>query len=485
MEERDNSLFKRWFVLFLSTVAMLGNTYVYDNPSALHDQLFDKFSVEPVNMQSAQFEYNFNMLYTVYSLPNILLPILGGVLVDGFGASRMVFIFAVLVVFGQLIVSLGVSAQSMFLMLVGRTIFGIGGESMCVGSTAILKEWFSGKEFAMAMGTTLSISRFGSVINNILSPHLAERFGVVTPFWFGTLVCFLSVLAALILLKFDEQSNQSILKNFEKINMSKRLHGAMKFQGFGFSFWLLVLSCVVMYGCVLPFNNVASPLLIHKYYCDGDCCPPNQPQCDAQLKAQQKAALVMSIPYTVSAVLAPVIGAFVDWVGFKAVIMLVASFLIFYAHMMLGLSTIQPVFPLVLLGIGYAIYTAAIWPAIPDVVADDRKGLAFGLVTAVQNAGLALIPLLVAMLRSHTHTYEPIEVFFALLAGFGIASGLVLNYDDIKRSSRLNGPKFKELFGDYLKRFSDARGSNGIKEIKSSKFANPELTGPSGKLLVG
>ena len=50
--------------------------------------------------------------------------------------------------------------------------------------------------------------------------------------------------------------------------------------------------------------------------------------------------------------------------------------------------------PLVAIGVGYSLYSAAVWPAVPDVVPDARKGVAFGVVTAVQNGGLALFPIL-------------------------------------------------------------------------------------------
>lgn len=32
-------------------------------------------------------------------------------------------------------------------------------------------------------------------------------------------------------------------------------------KNFGISFWLICLGCVVVYGCVLPFNNIASDFL--------------------------------------------------------------------------------------------------------------------------------------------------------------------------------------------------------------------------------
>lgn len=48
--------------------------------------------------------------------------------------------------------------------------------------------------------------------------------------------------------------------------------------------------------------------------------------------------------------------------------------------------------PLVLTGIGFSIYAAALWPLIAYVVEAKSVGTAFGVVTALQNAGLASSP---------------------------------------------------------------------------------------------
>jgi hypothetical protein len=35
---------------------------------------------------------------------------------------------------------------------------------------------------------------------------------------------------------------------------------------FGVMFWLLTFSCLVVYGCVLPFNNVAAGILSERNF---------------------------------------------------------------------------------------------------------------------------------------------------------------------------------------------------------------------------
>ena len=59
-------------------------------------------------------------------------------------------------------------------------------------------------------------------------------------------------------------------------------------------------------------------------------------------------------------------------------------------------------YPLVLTGIGYSIYAAAIWGSIPYVVEANTVGTAFGMATAIQNIGLCIAPTLVGMIKDST-----------------------------------------------------------------------------------
>lgn len=58
------------------------------------------------------------MLYTLYSIPNILLPFFGGVFVDRFGARVMLLVFSGTILLGQIIFAIGCTISSFDLMLV-------------------------------------------------------------------------------------------------------------------------------------------------------------------------------------------------------------------------------------------------------------------------------------------------------------------------------------------------------------------------------
>ena len=122
----------RWLVLLLLSLLMTGNYYCYDNPAALYTQLSHLFS------GVAHFDLYFDALYSVYSLPNIVLPLVGGVIVDRAGVVFSLNLFTCLCLTGQVVVASACAAGSFEGMLVGRAIFGLGGESLSVAQSAFV-----------------------------------------------------------------------------------------------------------------------------------------------------------------------------------------------------------------------------------------------------------------------------------------------------------------------------------------------------------
>ncbi len=292
--EKTESVY-RWVILFLTCIMMIGNYYSYDNPAALKTQI-DDYMGNPDD-----FETLYNLLYTVYSIPNVFLPFVGGYFVDSWGVRICLIIFCVLIFIGQAVFALGLSLKSWPIMYVGRIIFGMGGESLSVGNSALLSAWFEGKELAFAFGLNLSIARLGSVINNLVSPAIANGVGLVYALWFSAILCAVSVLCSLIISRidkrFDDSKNKGKAKLMlnddgsditnpliadnddgsfsghdvdsrkEKIEEDDEEEDKVEFweiKKFNEGFWLLVISCLVVYGCVLPFNNIASSLLLER-----------------------------------------------------------------------------------------------------------------------------------------------------------------------------------------------------------------------------
>lgn len=184
---------------------MTGNYYSFDIPAALHQQLKDYMAAgnsdDSSDQLSSNYAVKFNLLYSVYSIPNIILPFFGGTIVDKLGAPYSALIFASLLLGGQILFATGVQIKSWNLMLLGRTIYGFGGESISVATSTLNSIWFQGQELALAFGINLAVSRMGSVVNNWISPSIANS--VSTPFavWFGVGMNVLSVTAIYVVIR--------------------------------------------------------------------------------------------------------------------------------------------------------------------------------------------------------------------------------------------------------------------------------------------
>src|ERR1700727_2397836 len=69
-----------WLVLALTAAVMVGNFYVYDSIGPVADLL---------QRQRHFSDTQIGLLNAIYNLPNVVLILVGGVLVDRYGAARM------------------------------------------------------------------------------------------------------------------------------------------------------------------------------------------------------------------------------------------------------------------------------------------------------------------------------------------------------------------------------------------------------------
>ena len=76
---------------------MIGSYYCFDNPAALAVYL-KKSHTGKKTMELSSLQYN--LLYSVYSFPNIILPFFGGIMVDKMGVRIGVFLFTFILIIG-------------------------------------------------------------------------------------------------------------------------------------------------------------------------------------------------------------------------------------------------------------------------------------------------------------------------------------------------------------------------------------------------
>ncbi|KAF9291300.1 hypothetical protein BGZ88_006946 [Linnemannia elongata] len=201
----------RWAMLGAACLVLFGNYYAFDNPAALNQPL-----QEYMGMSDDTYAYFLNILYTSYSLPNIVLPWLGGYASDVFGHRRLLILLSSIVAFGHFVVCLGVERRNVPAMVLGRVLFGAG-ESLAVAQSAITVKYFQGKELAMALGVNLCIARLGSVLNDILTPYIWSRSNVPAAFWGGFVSCIISFMTACLLAWLDRRYESGVVPGFSRV----------------------------------------------------------------------------------------------------------------------------------------------------------------------------------------------------------------------------------------------------------------------------
>ncbi|MDP4117487.1 MAG: MFS transporter, partial [Bacteroidota bacterium] len=233
----------RWLALALISLAMAGNYYIYDSISPLADLL-----VKQLNFTDA----NIGLLQGIYSVPNIIMVLLGGLLIDKIGTRKSVVLFTCIIMLGSIITAL---SGTLFGMASGRLIFGLGAESMIVAITTIIARWFKGKELSFAFGLNLTVARLGSFMA-LNSPSWGKS---LYQYWQSPLLLTMwagvFALGCIVVYFFlDGYASRKYEMPAEGQQDKIEISQIFKFSS---SFWYITALCVVFYSAMFPFQTFA------------------------------------------------------------------------------------------------------------------------------------------------------------------------------------------------------------------------------------
>src|SRR3954465_4290082 len=141
----------RWTVLIFISLAMGANYYIYDSINPL-----ERIFIDRLGFSATQFGW-LNASYSVAAVATLLV---GGIIIDRIGTKKAILAFAAICFIGSVITAIQGRAVT---MITGRTVLGLGAESMIVAVTVALAKWFKGKELSFAFGINLTIARLASV----------------------------------------------------------------------------------------------------------------------------------------------------------------------------------------------------------------------------------------------------------------------------------------------------------------------------------
>ena len=399
--EKEPSATYRWTVLFFISMAMFGNYYIYDSISPLADLLKKQLGFSDANI---------GLLNAIYSLPNIIMVLIGGIIIDRIGTKKASFLFSAFCMVGAIITVL---QGKLFSMAAGRLIFGMGAESLIVAVTTVIAKWFRGKEFSLAFGLNLTVARLGS-FTAINSPTI---FKPLCPSWQKPLCDsaisgLVSVIAVIIyfLLESKAAKRYTLLEGekIQKIDL-KRIFTMQP------SFWYIVLLCVTFYSAIFPFQTFAVKFFMEQH------------GLTREVASRSSSLIVLA-----AMIGTPLFGLLIDKVGRRASLMMLGSILILPVYLVLAYSTIHPLFSMLAMGVAFSLVPAAMWPSVALIVDQERLGTAYGLMTMIQNIGLAGFNLLIGFANDVSGGYTLGMWIFSSLGFFGMLFAWLLRKSDLK-----------------------------------------------------
>ena len=395
----------RWLVLILSSLFSFSVFFWYDSPNSLSNLL----KIKIVHDKESENGIKYNMLYSVYSYPNIILPIVGGFIIDKFGIHFASIMFTGFTVAGQCIFAIAgfISTDDQnnnlpyVLAIIGRIALGVGGDSVYICSTYTVTRWFKGKELSLSLSIILSVACLGTIINNNVTPLIADQTSLGIALSVGCIFCIVSFVWAIVICILERS-----LSITDEVLMSKNnFEDNEKFSckdltKFNISFW--ILSCVYMFTStgLNTFSFISNDFFWLRYNFN-----------------HLQASHITANMFAIAVVFSPVVGLFTDKYGHRITLCMIASVLGALAQVILIIIPASDphkhsylgIIPLVLIGVAYCIFMTSVWPMIWVAIKPKVIGSGFGICTIIYNIGFAVTPIVVGML---TFKDQGVDMYF-------------------------------------------------------------------------
>ena len=195
--------------------------------------------------------------------------------------------------------------------------------------------------------------------------------------------------------------------------------------------------CVLFYSGIFPFQKYAVGFLSETVMVNG-----------ALISRDSAADMFSFFPFLAMA-LTPFLGAFIDFKGKGATMLIGGSLIMIICH--LCFAFLLPIFPnkylaialIAVLGVSFSLVPAALWPSVPKIIDEKVLGSAYCLIFWVQNIGLALVPLLIGWVIDQTQGFTVPLIIFASFGILALLCTFLLKVEDKKKGYGLELPNKK------------------------------------------
>jgi len=285
---------------------------------------------------------------------------------------------------------------------------------LIVAVTTAIAKWFRGKELSFAFGVNLTIARLGSFAA-LNSPTWAQQLyeSWRWPLLISVTMGVVAVLAAVVYWGLESRAQARYDLGEASETEKVRFTEVFNFSG---SYWFVVALCITFYSAIFPFQTFAVKFFM-----------------EAHGTTREYGGFLSSLLTLFAMIFTPLFGYLVDRVGKRSFFMMIGSALLIPVFLMMAYTSINLLVPMAMMGVAFSMIPAVMWPSVAYIVGQSKLGTAYGLMTMIQNIGLAGFNLLIGWSNDHWLAsaanpagYTPGLWMFSVLGFLGMLFAILL-----------------------------------------------------------
>jgi MFS family permease len=468
----------RFFILFLATLVPFGGHVIkYSISSLAHEMLDDKsFGLDHTQL---------GMFQSALSVPNLFMPILGGLFLDQRGNSRGTILMLCICLIGHTGFVIACMYKSFSWALFARVIFGLGQGSTVVAQGRICATFFTGREIVFAVALTESTHNLANFISFVYVVPVSQWMGgYIWSLWVGVGFCIMSLIAGIIFFAVNpttepddeqievarDQENTALLNSenggyntftddgshspgsvASSDSASSRMisGGALApFRGLSIGFLILCLIHMLYSNTYHLFANISPALIADRFH-----------------SSIANAGWLAGLSNGIAIFLCPIAGLWMDWMGFKMWILVFCGCLTTISFLLLLWTAMTPVVPLVLLAIVISFTPTIMKSSVPNLVLPAVFGLAYGGYEISESIGSVIGNSVVGFLRDRTHSWDlDLTIFCGMAITAVLLSLLLICLDHLELIG--TGANGKPLGGLNASSFESGKSYDRLKRSK-------------------
>ncbi|KAL0139017.1 major facilitator superfamily domain-containing protein [Mucor lusitanicus] len=360
----------------------------------------------------------YGVIQSSVAIVNTVLPVVGGIFVDAFGTIPGALLTTLLITSGNVLVALSASFKSLYMMIFGRVLYGIGSGTVVIVQETILSQWFRGRSLAAVLALMLTVSRLASFCAQATVIPIANWTGWYGyGLWFSAGLCIFSMVVTLVyiaLLRTVSSSAVTCRKQIEVISRKKSFSWS-KLMFLPHSFWLIATMEFLLgggWGCFLHINS--EYVKFRFSYSDAH------------------AAATASVAQILPVVLMPFLGVCVDKFGKRTWMMIGSGAAMLASMLLLEFTETPPLFGMLLFSISLSLGPVGLVSSVPVILPLSLVGTGMGLIKSGTNIGAALFDIATGLLQdADAHKgYDGVILFFISISALAVAAGVVLHILD-------------------------------------------------------